>query len=92
MSDLIPCEHCDQPIARNAMKCPHCGGIPTWKTRPQILVAIIGALIAAGVAAYFAFVLAHQPAAPRPPVPAPAPVPPAAEAPVRVNPAQPDHR
>jgi hypothetical protein len=80
MLDLVPCQHCEKPIARNAVHCPHCGGIPTLRTRFQV-VAI---LIAAGLAAYFAFALTRKAAVPAPQPPR---IPPAAEAPA--NPPQP---
>ena len=82
MSDLIPCEHCEKPIARNAWKCPHCGGYPTSRARLQIVVILIAAVIAVALAVVFAFVLIKEPTPP-----AHAPVPAAVEVPA--NPAQP---
>jgi len=87
MPNLTPCEFCEQPIAPNAMRCPHCGGITTFRRRPQVIVALIGALIAAGLAAYFALVLVGNRAAPvQPQAPR---MPPAVEKPAPANPPPP---
>lgn len=87
MPNLVPCEFCEQPIAPNAMRCPHCGGYPTWRRKPQIVVAIIGALIAAGLAAYLAFILVADKAVPvQPKAP---PMLPAVEKPAPANAPQP---
>ena len=70
MPNLIPCQYCDKPIAPNAVQCPHCGGIPTSRTKLQVGVVLILGLIAAGLAAYLAFVITQQPVrAPAPEVP-----------------------
>lgn len=75
MSNLVPCEHCEKPIARNAPHCPYCGGIPTSRTSLQMAVITILALIAVGLAAYFVLVLTREPAPQPAAVEAPAAVP-----------------
>jgi hypothetical protein len=70
MGELIPCEHCEQPIARNAVRCPHCGGISTTITKLQFGGIFVAVVIAIGLAAYLALTLRSEPAAPPAPEPA----------------------
>jgi len=55
MSDLRPCEHCEKPIARNALRCPHCGGIPKSRTAIQVWITVFAFLMAIVLVSFLAF-------------------------------------
>lgn len=88
MSDLYPCEHCEKPIARNALHCPYCGGIPKRRNALQVWATVLGLLIAMGLAAYLAFLATREPS--RPPAARAPARPVVAEPPPRLPEAKPD--
>lgn len=74
MTDLRPCDYCEKPIAPNAMRCPHCGGVPKLRSSLAVVAIIVSSLIAAGVAAFLAIMIMRDPSRPQmapPPVQAP---------------------
>lgn len=74
MTDLRPCDYCEKPIAPNAQRCPHCGGIPKLRSTIAVVAIIVGSLIAAGVAAFLSFMITRDHGRPQvapPPVQAP---------------------
>lgn len=43
MSNLMPCETCGKPTAKNAKTCPHCGGkLYRTSTLTKVLVCVLG--------------------------------------------------
>jgi hypothetical protein len=62
MPDLRPCEFCEKPIAPNALRCPHCGGIPKRRTALQVWAAVVGVLTAIILASFLAVQSGHRPA------------------------------